>query len=108
MVWARAPSDILNFIKVSPRLPFPKGFHLSLNIFEPIEIESNISRSEKKIKFITGKENVEQIGEICACYNIVHSFILNEYFLSLPVASLINFSSLVALQKAYLGVLFSP
>ena len=51
------------------------------NIFEPIEIESNISRSEKKIKFITGKENVEQIGEICACYNIVHSFILNEYFL---------------------------
>ena len=51
------------------------------NIFEPIEIESNISRSEKKIKFITGKENVEQIGEICACYNIVHSFILNEYYL---------------------------
>ena len=52
------------------------------NIYEPVEIESDIFNCGKKvIKFITGKENVEQIGEICACYNIVHSFILNEYFL---------------------------
>ena len=47
-----------------------------------VEKQSDIFNCGKKvIKFITGKENVEQIGEICACYNIVHSFILNEYFL---------------------------
>lgn len=52
------------------------------SIYEPVEIESDIFDGGKKIiKFITGLENTEKIGEICACYNIVHSFILNEYYL---------------------------
>lgn len=52
------------------------------SIYEPVEIESDIFDGGKKIiKFITGKESIDKIGEICACYNIVHSFILNEYYL---------------------------